>query len=208
MDLIARRPAWRRRGRSGPILPQPGRHDHRRRRHAADRGRCEQRVETFDAGVAVAGALLGVAVGGSHGVIHIEIRDLVIGTRKHRTEFGEPGQHPRRDGVQLPNMTEPERAQERAQRRRCSRPGEQAAHRAVSQQAHVADRVGTSDHASHQRGDLRPSSRTGRARNRQQRARGLDQTGPMRQRHHRNQTRGRHEARIIEAREPNRSLMG
>ena len=46
------------------------------------------------------------------------------------------------------------------------------------------------------------------ARNRHQRARGLDQTGPLRQRHHRHQTRGRYQARIIEAREPNRSRMG
>jgi len=51
-------------------------------------------------------------------------------------------------------MAEGEGAKERPQRRGRPNPGEQPAHRAVPQQAHVVDRVGPGDHARDQRQDL------------------------------------------------------
>jgi site-specific DNA recombinase len=66
-----------------------------------------------------------------------------------------------------------ERAQERAQRRRCPHPREQPAHRAVLQQIHVIDRVRPGHHASDQRGHLRPGRATSSTGHRQMLARQL-----------------------------------
>jgi len=63
-------------------------------------------------------------------------------------------QHPRSDRVELADMTEAERPQERPQRGRCPDPGEQPTHRAVTQQRHVIDRVGPGDHPGNQARDL------------------------------------------------------
>src|SRR5665648_506345 len=79
-------------------LPEPGRDDHRRRQWAADRR--EQRVEALHPGVAVAGALLGVAVRGFHGVVDIDIGDLVR-PGQQRTAPGQLGQLLAGDSVEL-----------------------------------------------------------------------------------------------------------
>jgi hypothetical protein len=73
-----------------------------------------------------------------------------------RGAIAQPGQHSRRDGVELADVAEGEFTQERPQRRRCVRAIEEGAHRAVSQQGHVVDAVGSGDHARDQRGHLRP----------------------------------------------------
>jgi hypothetical protein len=61
-------------GGVGAALTQAGRADHRRRQRGGD-GR-DQRVQALHSGVAVTGALLGVAVGRLHGVIDVDVGDL------------------------------------------------------------------------------------------------------------------------------------
>ena len=132
----------------------------------AERGRGhgrEQRVQALRPGVAAAGALLGVAVGLPHGVIDVEVGQLV-GAEQQRSPRGQIGQQPGRDRVELPDVAEGERAQERAQRRRRPHPGEQPVHPAVPQQVHVVDGVRAGDHAGDQRGDLRLGVRARRPR--------------------------------------------
>ncbi len=82
------------------------------------------------------------------------------GVRTHQP--GEPGQRdqePGRDRVELADVAEGERPQERPQRRRGVRTGEDPAHPAVPQQRHVIDRIRAGDHAADQRGDLQPGVR-------------------------------------------------
>ena len=64
-----------------------------------------------------------------------------------------------RDGVELADMAEGERPQERPQRRGRVGAVEHPAHPAVPQQRHVIDAVGAGDHPRDQRGDLRPRVR-------------------------------------------------
>ena len=76
---------------------------------------------------------------------------------------GEPGQRdqePRGDRVELADVAEGERPQERAQRRGRVGPGEDPAHPAVPQQRHVVDRVRAGDHP--RRPARRPSTRRSR----------------------------------------------
>ena len=68
-------------------LPQPGRDDHRRRRGVETVA--SSAFKPFDAGVAVAGALLGVAVGRADRVIDVEVasprrRSAIIGACRAR----------------------------------------------------------------------------------------------------------------------------
>jgi len=141
-------------------LPEPGRGDHRRRRWCRRDG--QERIQTLHPGVPVPGALLGVAVGRANRVVDIDEGDLG-GRREQRRIPGQAGQEPGRDRVQLPDMPELERAQERAQRRWCPHPGEQPGHRAVPEQSHVRDRISTRDHAPDQRGYLQPGRMAGAA---------------------------------------------
>ena len=75
------------------------------------------------------------------------------------TWAGQPGQEPGRDRVELADVTEGERAQERTQRRGRVRALEHPPHPAVPQQGHVIDAVGAGDHPRDQRGDLQPGVR-------------------------------------------------
>jgi hypothetical protein len=99
----------------------------------------------------------------------------------------ESGQHAGGARVELPDVPEPERAQEHAERRRGTQPGEQPRHRTMPHQTHVRNRIRAGDHAAHQRGDLGPSGSAGSAGHRQQGICPLDQTRPLRQRQHRHQ---------------------
>ena len=65
-------------------------------------------------------------------------------------ESGQREQEPRGDRVELTDVTEGERAQERTQRRGGVGPGEDPTHPAVTQQRHVIDRVRTGDHPAHE----------------------------------------------------------
>ena len=183
----------------------------------AQRG--EQGVEPANTGVAEPGALLGMTVDLDDRVVDIEqrvprnrVHDLVhnrvhnrvrTGVAGHRCveqpgQAGQRDQEPGCDRVELADVTEGERPQERAQRRRGIGPGEDPAHPAVPQHGHVLDRVRTGDHPADQRGDLQPCIRTLVGRDRQVLISQVPQPRGLSQREHRNQTAGRHEIRIIE----------
>ena len=121
----------------------------------------EQRVESADPGVAVARALLGVAVDLDDRVVDVDQHPPVDpgGGSDQRCLVGEPGQEPGGDGVELADVAEGERPQERPQRRGRVGAGEEPAHPAVPQQRHVVDRVRAGDHPRDQRGDLQPGVR-------------------------------------------------
>jgi hypothetical protein len=75
-------------------------------------------------------------------------------------ESGEPSQcdqEPRGDRVELTDVTEGERPQERTQRRRARRPGEDPPHPAVPQHRHVIDRVRTGDHPTDSKATFNPA---------------------------------------------------
>jgi len=110
-------------------------------------------ISAFHPGVAVPGALLGVAVRRLDGVIDVDERQH-IGAGQHRRLRGEPGQQPGGDRVELADMTEGEGAQQRPQRRRRPDPAEQPAHPAVPQHIHVRDRVRADHHPGDQRRHL------------------------------------------------------
>ncbi len=184
-------------GRVGAALTQPGRADHRsgqRSRHDRD-----QRVQALHPGVAEPGALLGVAVGRPDRVIDIDVGDLV-GTGQQRCPTGELGQHGGRDTVELADMTESERAQERAHRRGGPDPAEQPVHPAVPQQVHVINAVRPSDHPRDQPRDLQVRVRATPGGQRQLGCDQLGQAATLRQRDHRRQPSARHQVRIVEHR--------
>ena len=118
-----------------------------------------------------------------------------------RQQPGEPGQRdqePRGDRVELADVAEGERPQERPQRRGRVRPGEDPAHPAVPQQRHVIDRVRAGDHPGDQRGDLQPGVRALVGRHLRCSSASVPQPGRLGQRQHRDQPGRRHEIRIIE----------
>jgi hypothetical protein len=136
-------------------------------------------------------------------VVHVEERVPagVAGPRQAWSQADQPGQReqePRRDRVQLAHVPEGERAQERPERRRRVRPGEDPAHPAVPQQRHVIDRVGAGDHPRHQRGHLQPGMRALVGRHTQMLIGQAPQSRPVGQRQHRDQPCGRHEIRVVE----------
>ena len=102
--------------------------------------------------------------------------------------------------LQLGHVAPGIRAQVRSQRGRCPDAAEQRAHRAVPQQAHVIDAVRPGGHPGHQARDLQGRvdaafpARPGVLRDQ------APQTGPVRQRHHRDQAGVRHEIRVVERR--------
>jgi hypothetical protein len=65
----------------------------------------QQRVQTLGAGVAAAGALLGVAVGLPDRVIDVDVGQFV-GTGQQRRVPGKVDQQPGRDRIELPDMAE------------------------------------------------------------------------------------------------------
>ena len=130
-------------------------------------------------------------------VIDIDVGDLIgAGQQRRRLRQGE--QQPGGDRVQLPDMAEGHRPQERAQRRRRPQPVEEPAHPAVAQQIQVTDRVRAGDHPRDQSRDLDCGVRSGRAGNRDVLGDQLVQPGALGQRHHRGQTGDRDQVRVIE----------
>ena len=112
----------------------------------------------------------------------------------------ERGQEPRGHRVELADVTEGERPQERPQRRGCVAAGEDPAHPTVPQQRHVVDGVGAGDHPRDQRGHLQPRVRALVGRHRQVLLCQRCEPGRLRQRHHRDQPRRRHQIRVVEHR--------
>ena len=107
----------------------------------------EQRVQPAHPGVAEPGALLGVPVHLDDRVIHVDQHPLARIRRAGSSgaRLAQGGQEPGGDGVELADVPEGERPQERAQRRRRVRPLEHPAHPAVAQQGHVVDAVRAGD---------------------------------------------------------------
>ena len=190
-------------GVRGPF-PEPGRDDHRRR--SRGRGGGQQCVQSFDAGVAVSAALLGVSVGPPHRAVHVHIRH-----RRRRVEQAdisrEAGQEPGGHRVQLPDVPEPHCPQKRAQRRWGAGAGEQPAHAAVPQHRHVRDRVSTGDHARYQRRHLQTGRMTRTARDGQMTIGQPGQAAAAGQRHCRDQPGPRHQSWIVEHHGPHREHM-
>ena len=91
----------------------------------------DQRVQTLDTGISATGALFLVSAGRLDRVINIDQREF-INPRSDRGYCGQCGQPPCCDGIELADMPERECAQERSQRRRGIRCGEQFAHPAVT----------------------------------------------------------------------------
>ena len=156
-----------------------------------------------------------MAVDLDHGVVDIDEREPARlsncrrrrGRRDQAGQAGQREQEPGRDRVELADMPEGERTQERSQRRRRIDRGEQPAHATVAQQRHVIDRVGTGNHARDQRGHLQPRVRALVARHTQMLPGQLLQPGLLGQAHHRHQPSRRHQIRIVEhRRDPGKSM--
>jgi len=176
---------------------------HRGKDRLAPRGahRSDQRVEPFHPGIAATRSLLGVAVGLTHRVIDIDISQPVR-TGEQRSLPGQRREQPGVHRVELPNVSESERAQERPQRRRCPDPTEQPLHRAVAQQVQVIDTVRASDHPRDDRRHFhlrehptRPAGEPDMLTHQ------LVQAGAFRHPQDREQTRARHKTRIIKHRD-------
>ena len=120
---------------------------------------------------------------------------------------GQARKEPGRDRVQLADMPELQRPQERAQRRRCPHPGKQPAHPAVPQHRHVRDRVRTRHHPRDQRGYLQPGRVARPASHRQVTVSQLDQTRSFGDRHGRDQSGMRHKIRVVEHHRPDRERL-
>ena len=184
-------------GGVGAALAEPGRADHRCRQRRAH-GR-DQRVQALHAAVAEAGALLGVAVGRLHGVIDVDVGDL-IGTSQQRCPAGELAEQRGRDTVELPDVPEGERPQERPQRRGGPDPTEQPVHPAVPQQIHVIDAVRTGDHPGDQGGDLQVRVHPTQHGQCELAGDQVGQATPLGQGDHWRQARAGHQIRIVERR--------
>ena len=178
-------------------LAQPGRRDHRRAGGTADRR--EQHVQPLHTGVAPTGALLGVAVGLPDGVVDIDVDQPVRGGQQRRAP-AQVDQQPRRGGVELPEVPEGEGPQERPERRRRARPGQQPGKRSVPQQPHVLDRVRPGDHPRHDAPDLAVRGSSRRSRQVHTLPDQLVQPGASGELQDRNQPRARHEVGIVEHR--------
>ena len=103
----------------------------------------------------------------------------------------------RLDLLQLQHVPPGEGAQERSQRGRGPDPAEQCGHRAMAQQVHVIDAVRPGDHPAHQARDLHVHVHPARAINPDMLCDQAAQARPLRQGHHRDQARPRHEIRVI-----------
>ncbi len=89
------------------------------------------------------------------GVVDVDERQGVGAGQQPRHRRGESGQDPGVDGVELPDVPERERAQERAQRRRRPHPREHLPHAAVAQHVEVIDAVRAGEHPGDHAGRLR-----------------------------------------------------
>ena len=121
---------------------------------------------------------------------------LAVAAGEDRGGFGQAGQEPRGDRVELAHVPERECPKERPQRRRRVRPGEDPAHPAVAQQVEVIDGVRTGEHPADDRGGLR----RGVGRGHRQALEEVVEAGRSGQPQRRYQTCGRHQIRVIEHR--------
>jgi len=127
----------------------------------------------------------------------------VVGGGSGAKRLGEPAQREQKSGgdrVELPDVPERERSQERPQSRGRVRVGENAAHPAMAEQAHVVDRVRTRGHPGDQRGDLQPGVRALVGGHRQMLIGQLTQPCCVSQRKRWEQTSRRHQIRVVELR--------
>jgi len=130
-------------------------------------------------------------------VVDVDERHRLGPGQQPRRHLGQAGHHPGGDGVELADVPERERAQERAHRRRRPDPGEDLAHPAMAQDVEVVDRVGAGQHPrDHAR---RLPRRVGR-RDAQPLLQQVTQARPVGQPHHRDQTRRPDQVRVIEYR--------
>jgi len=159
----------------------------------------DQRIQAAHPAVAVTGTLLLVSVDLLDGVVDPG-QGVVVDPGHDRGDRADVDQPPPGHDVELADVTEREGPQERSQRRWRVRSREQLLQPAVAQQKHVVDRVSAGEHPRDQRGDLQPRVRPEIARQRQPRISQVTKARPDRQRHRWDQTRGRHQVRIVEGR--------
>jgi hypothetical protein len=150
--------------------------------------------------------LLLVAVGGLDRVVDVDVAGLA-GAGQDRGVHGQVDQEPGGDGIELADVAERERPQERAQRGRGPDPGEQTAHPAMSQHIHVINGIRADDHPGDQRGDLQVRVHTANGLQGQRGRHKVGQTRPLRQRHRRGQPGARHQIWVIEDRGNRRGTM-
>jgi len=138
-------------------------------------------------------------VGLADGVVDIDETHLPD-PGQQRGLRGQPGQEPGGDRVELADVTEGERPQERAHRRGCPDPAEQPAHPPVAEQVQVGDAFCAGDHPRHQARHLQPGVHPALRRQRQPGPGQLAQPAPPGQGQHRDQPPARHEIRVVEDR--------
>jgi hypothetical protein len=109
--------------------------------------------------------------------------------------------------LQLEHVPPGEGPQKRAQRGRGPDPAEQRRHRAVPQQVHVIDAVRARDHPSSQAGELQAGVHPAPVADPDMLVHQGSQARPLRQGHHRDQPRLRHEIRVIKRRMNLRQLV-
>ena len=175
--------------------PQPGGEDDRCGQPGADD--TEQRVQPTDTGVAEPGAFFLVPVDFLDGVVDTG-QSKLIDTGHDRGHGGEVEKPLGRGRVELADMAESERAQERAQRRGGVGSGEQFPQAAMAQHRHIVDGIRTREHPRHQRGHFQTSIRTEVAGQFHPLVDEGAETRFRRQHHHRDQTSRRHQIRVVE----------
>ena len=177
---------------------QPGPDDHRRGRGCAEG--CELDVQAPDLGVPEPRGLLGIAVHGADGVVHVDEDHALAGAPTGQQARDLPGQARQDAGgdlVELLDVTVGERPQERAHGRGRPHPRHEAGHAARAQQVQVIDAVRTGQHPRDHGPRLGDRVRARHAQMLDQQA---IQTGPLAQLQHGHQPGGRHKVRIIEDR--------
>lgn len=140
----------------------------------------------------------------------MDLNDGVVDINHHRSAradpakqigvLGEVEQEPRSDGVGLAHVPEGELPKEGAQRRRGIGAVEDLAHRPVAQQCHIVNAVRAGGHARDQAGQLQPRVGALVGGYAQVFIAQLAQARLLGQGHQRDQTRARHEIRLIEPR--------
>ena len=133
------------------------------------------------------------------GVVEVD-QDAAVDPVQHRSVGVQPLQQTRCHGVELADMTEGERPQERAQGRGRIRSGEHLAHRAVAQQRHVGDAVRAGHHAGDKGTHLPPGIGALVGRHAEVAISQAGQLTPAGQCGHRHQPGARHQIRVIKDR--------
>jgi hypothetical protein len=110
---------------------------------------------------------------------------------------GEALEEPGRDRIKLTHMAERELPKERSQGRGCVTGAKDLPHAAVAQHRHVLDGIGAGDHAAHEGGDLQSGVGALVRRNAQPLVGQTVQARFLGECQDRDQTRGRHEIRVI-----------